>query len=374
MKIRFIHIPLFVCTLVGASLLIAWADKPKLVPLAHGYATQGEHVLFEGSRIDRKGIWDFGRFRKTLRQLDLDMASNPDAATFEVLSVEYTKDQKMVYYRWISPGRWWVVELPDADPATFEVVEGNLGKDKASVWWYGAKLEGCDPATLQVVEKYHVWKDKAAVWYQHLKIVGADPGTFTHLDSAYYVDKDHAYWSNRQIVGADVATFKVLGGSFFAVDKAMVYLSGTPQPQLDPATTAYIFHDPYGYQILSDKDGVYVNGLKFVGAVASDFTMIDHRSARSKDMIFLVDRWHSTPVTLLKEAGELVATTVFYETKTQEPLATVRGVVGKKGMVKVTLSPPPGARKAKAVPKWQQKLFQREDLVNWMREAGAGLK
>ena len=75
--------------------------------LGQGYSRQGEFILFDGKRIDREGAHDIDRFAKAVGR-KLTLCSDVDAASFDVLSAEYTKDKNKVYYKWISPGPFWV--------------------------------------------------------------------------------------------------------------------------------------------------------------------------------------------------------------------------------------------------------------------------
>ncbi|MEM7478674.1 MAG: protein kinase, partial [Planctomycetota bacterium] len=164
--------------------------------LAYGYSTVGEFVCYKSKRIDRA---DRKIFKRMAAGRDLKLATSPDAESFEVLNEYYTKDKNMVYLKEGSFGAPWFVEVPHADPATFEVVDFKLGRDKTKVFWGGSPLEGLDPNTLIVVHRHFVWKDQKAVWYQSQPIEGADPRTFTHLGQAYYKDKDRVYWSNTHL-------------------------------------------------------------------------------------------------------------------------------------------------------------------------------
>jgi len=346
----------------------------KIVPLGHGYARQGKHVLFDGKRIDREGRLSFSLFRDKIGDPGQRIAGAPHAPSFKALSVEYAKDKYMVYHRIISPGRFWVVELPAADVATFEVVGSNLAKDKNAVWWYGKEMAGPDSATLQLVNDGYVWKDAKAVWYQHKQIIGADPASFRHLGSGYYADKKHVYWSTDPIPKADPATFKVLGGdSFIGTDGKRVFRSGQQMPNLEAASVCLHLHADYGYQILSDQHGVYLNQQKFLHGDPKDVNVIDDLTVRSRDAVLLVDTFHLTPVTVLLDKGELIATTVLTERDTKEPLAMVEATIDMKTK---TLGPPkwspaPGAGGVmREVPKWQQDLFFRPDLVARMVKAG----
>ena len=341
--------------------------------LGRGYSREGKSILFEGKRIDQEGKLDIDRFSKAVgRQLTL--CSEVDAASFQVLSEEYTKDKDKVYYKWISPGRFWVVELPEADATSFEVLGFNLARDKNNVWWYGKVQSGVDAATVELVRDGFVWKDAQGVWYQHEKIAGAAPLTFRHLGSGYYADQQRAYWGSIPIDGADLATFKVLRDSFIAVDQSMVYRSGQRLPHIDPGTCKFILHDPYGYQVISDKNGVYLNKLKFLHAAPNNFKMIDNLTSRGGKYVFLVDTHHCTPVTVYREGGRLIAETVLYEKGTANALAVIKAVVAGDKLKGVTLSPVPGESEAKPVPDWQIEIFQRGGMVERIKAAGKFLK
>jgi hypothetical protein len=372
MKLRF-----FLVCLVCMSTSVSAADKEgQTEPLGHGYTRQGEFIYFDGQRIDQAGREDFARFTRVLGYSP-KMCVKLDATSFKALSLEYTKDKNMVYYRWISPGKFWVVEVDEADAASFEVIGFNLARDKNNVWWYGRILPGADPATTQIVHEGYVWKDKNKVWYQHQPIVAADPKTFRHVGAGYYIDAKGAYWSGDLIDDADPETFKVLGGnSFVAVDRTSVYCSGQRQPHLDAGSCKFILHAPHGYQVISDKNGVYLSSLKFLHADPDDFVMIDKLTGRGGEYVFLVDTWHCTPVTVYRKNGRLVAETVLYERGTLNALAIIKAEVGEDDttLKNLKLLPPPGKDVVGKVARWQIEIFEREDMIKRMKEAGTLLK
>lgn len=229
--------------------------------LGHGYTRDGEHILFQGKRIDREGAQDLKRLARLIRR-ELKLASDVDADSFKALSEEYTKDKKMVYYKWISPGRFWVVQLPEADPKTFESVAFNLAKDHQHVWWYGDVLDGLDPKTLEIVNEGFVWKDRHSVWYQHERYDRADPETFAHIGQAFYRDKNRVYWSLTPLDGADPKTFRSFGDNVpYGADRDSVYRGTQTLPKLDPATFGVVHQSVY-----KDQNGVYCNGVPVPGA------------------------------------------------------------------------------------------------------------
>ncbi|MFW6151832.1 MAG: DKNYY domain-containing protein [Verrucomicrobiota bacterium] len=338
-------------------------------PLGHGYSRSREYILFEGKRIDREGRHDIDEFADAVGH-PLKLCSAVDSASFVVLNEDYTKDKNRVYYKWISPGRFWIVELVGADPTTFESLDSDLARDSNHVWRTDTIMEGADAATATVVRPHWVWKDRNRVYYQSTLIPNADPETFQHLGSGYYRDKNMVLWCTTPIDDADMATFKVLGDSFLAKDKDNVYRSGYPFSEIDAATCRLHLHCTYGYQVFSDKNGVYVNGLKFLHADPTTFGIIDDLKGKGGKYVFLVDRWHCTPVTVYKEGGELITETVFYEKRTGKPLATVKAKVSGDTLKDISLSPAPSNSTALPVPDWQIDVLKRPALVERMQAAG----
>lgn len=181
--------------------------------LGHGYSRKGEFIYHKSKRIDKEGAHDLDEFAVAARR-KLTLANNVDAASFEALSVDYSKDQKKVYYKWISGARFWIVEVPGADPATFEVLGLALAKDKNHVWKEDRKVEGADPKTTKVLTD-RVWKDAKHVYFYGNVIKGADAATFEALDDDYhYRDANRVYWIFnvvKVVEGADPKTFKTNG-------------------------------------------------------------------------------------------------------------------------------------------------------------------
>lgn len=84
-----------------------------------------------------------------------------DVNSFEYPGGSYAKDRRMVYFvRNIQKDN--VVDMPSADPATFKVVEGNLARDKQSVYYGLRTIYGADPQTIRKTETG--LKDKNYEW------------------------------------------------------------------------------------------------------------------------------------------------------------------------------------------------------------------
>ncbi len=354
-------------------LLVSRGEPP--VSLGHGYTLRGEHIHFEGggstgvaggTRIDKPSKANVKGFRGVLDQ-SLTLCTNPDAASFEALSEEYSRDKNKVYYKWISPGKFLVVELLGADVASFRALSFVFAVDANSVWYMDQAIVESDPASFVILDN-RTGKDRNHVYVSGQRVSHLDAPTLKHFASGYYADKNGVYWGTNPVAGADLETFEVLADSFIAKDKDYVYRSGQVIDGFDAATTKLILHDPYGYQFISDRNGVYVNGLKFLHADPADFTMRDNRCGTGGRYLFFVDVWHSTPITVYREGDGLVAETILYDRETKRGLAVVRADLTKYGMQNIQLLPPPGAKTADTVPVWQLEIFQREGLANSLRE------
>lgn len=246
-------------------------DQSEQRSLGHGYSRHGDHICFKGVRIDLAGRTTLEGFQRSLGRR-LVLANDVDAATFVALGEEYSKDKDKVYYKWISPGQFWVVVIPDADPATFEVMDSNLAKDATRVWRTDVPIAGADAATARVVNPGWVWRDKRSVYYQFTRIVGADPETFRHLNQAFYRDANHVYWSDSRLQGADVATFRTFGNDIpYAVDERHVWFADTRLPNID-AGSFRLLHN----HVFADRSGVYVSGrgLPVIGADLTSFRKV----------------------------------------------------------------------------------------------------
>lgn len=242
------------------------ADKDVL---GYGYSRQGDFIYFNEQRIDQAGGEEFERFAR-FNNLNLKQCANVDAPSFKALSEQYSKDKNKVYYKWFSPGRLWVVELPLADAQSFEAIGFNLGKDAKHVWWYGDPLPGIDVKTVEVVNEGFVWKDSRSVWYQREKIAGADAKTFRHLDQAFYRDVNRVYWSMTPLEGADLDTFRTFGDeSPYAADRRSVWKGDTKIKGYDAPTFQAIHQS-----VTKDKNGVYAGEHRIENADSKSFLKV----------------------------------------------------------------------------------------------------
>jgi hypothetical protein len=347
--------------------------------LSHGYVRRGGAIHFLGggttgtgenaTRIDTpspKVLQTFvdskiGTF-KTSEGLDV--------ASFEALSERYSRDRSRVYYNIISPGVFLVIVLPKADPETFELVAGHLVKDKNHVWYYDRIQAGVDPATVESIAGSRVYKDKDSVHYGYQTISGADVSKFESVGGGYFADGDRVYWGPDPVPGADPIDFENLKESFIGKDKCRVYRSGVPLPGLDVATLEVLVHDPAGYQILSDKNGIHLNDKTFPRSKPGKIEKIDRFTFKAGELIHLISSYQNTPVTLFKEDGQLLAETPYYPDGQQNPSGHLIAEVTADGLRNLRTTPLPGASEAPPAPGWQIDVFKRPDFVRRMFDAG----
>ncbi|MFT5130350.1 MAG: hypothetical protein ACI8W8_003981 [Rhodothermales bacterium] len=320
--------------------------------LGFGYARAGSHIYFGGGQD-----WP-----EMLRQR---IDKSVDADSFKALSLHYTKDKRMVYYNSSHSRQFRVVELPAADPATFEVVGSQLARDKHGDWWYGRRR-----GEVPVDNADQSRKDAQNVWvYEHL-VVGANVLTFRHLGGDYYRDATHVYWRHHLAPEADPETLRTLGSSFLAVDAKSVYRAGKRLAHLDRATCKLIQHSRgNNSQVFSDKNGVYLNHFSFLHANPDDFTMLDYSMAKGKNHVFLIDTYHTTPITAYREDGRLIAETYLYDMKTKKPQGVVTAAIEGSELSDVSISPLPGAAEPIPDTKWQVNRFGSPGTIERMKAA-----
>ncbi|MGF1633355.1 MAG: DKNYY domain-containing protein [Phycisphaerae bacterium] len=249
--------------------------------LGHGYSRRGNYIYFDGLRIDQAGRETLERFQRPMGR-ELVLAHDVDAASFVPLSPDYTRDKQTVYYKWISPGRFWVVEIPNADAATFEVLDFNLARDATRVWQMDEPVRGADAATARVLHPGWVWRDADSVYYKAARIDGADPETFRHLDQAFYADAGHVYWSDTRLNGADVPTFRTFGNDTpYAVDKQHVWIATNRLVHVDAASFRLLHN-----HVFADKNGVYVS-VRVLPVLDADTTTF-HKVAELESWAFVL--------------------------------------------------------------------------------------
>lgn len=357
--------------------------RPTDVVLGHGYVRRDGAIHFLGggttgqgadaTRIDRPSPYVVRGFRR-VGFGPFQVCEGLDVDGFVALSEEYVRDSVRVYHKVISPGVFLVVVLPDADPASFEVLARNLARDKNHVWYYERIQSRVDPATVELVDDGRVFKDRDSVHYAYDEIVGADPASFRHVASGYYADKHRVYWCTDPVPGAELATFEVLGGSFVAKDRNRVYRSGQYMPRYDAASLQLILHDPMGFQVLLDKNGIHVNKLSFPRARPGKVEVLDNRTFRIENLVLLVEASRFQPVTVFRQDGRVMAATPAFDPTSGELRGTILAEVTPEGLADIQTEPLPNSREIPAVPSWQVDVLRNPELVLRIVEAGKRLE
>ncbi len=373
----------------GVSLHVAADDAPPTSPeastrigqpgewsLGHGYSRQGDHIHFKGERIDQAGRETLKKFQRGLGRRII-LANDVDAATFVALSEEYTKDKNKVYFKWISPGRFWVVEIPDADPATFAVMDFSLAKDAKRVWRTDVPIKGADAATAQVVNPGWVWRDRRNVYYQFTRLDGADPETFRHLEQGFYRDARHVYWCTTRLKDSDVNTFRTFGNDApYAADAQHVWSGETRLANFD-AGSFRLLHN----HVFTDKNGAYVStrALPIVGADAATLQKVTELAAggwgfvlfRDAERLYIFDPHYAEVYTLIRtqDSVEITKPVWFGEASGPVQHAATVAAIWKNGTLsepQITMQP-----KFKNQPKPTYEVEKLRRLTDAIREAMA---
>ncbi len=347
--------------------------------LGFGYDRRGNHIYFTnttsrnsvGTRIDNPPNAVLRTFESLLGS-QLVPCKSLDAATFEALSEEYTRDKNKVYFKWISPGVFLVVELQGADPATFKPLNYKYAVDKNSIWFMDSAIPGSDPATATLLSDQIV-QDKFRIYSNGEPSNHPNATSIRPVGSDYYVDDTNVYWGTEIVKGADPASFEVLANSFLARDKGAVYRNGLKLPNIDAESCKFIFDHPYGYQVFSDKNGVYVSGRKFLYADPADFKQVAKHLGKGNGKAFLVDESQHTPLTVYRNNGRLMVEGLLFDWKTNTPIALAKAEVISSGMKDIVLLPPPGGTETGEVKESIKKDFQRDFIVQEILKAAKWL-
>ncbi len=350
---------------------------PGDIELGHGYVKRNGTIHYLGggqtgvgenaTRIDTPSEFTLKGFEDAGIK-DVQTCEGLDVESFKPLSPTYSRDKNRVYFKLDSPGVFLVMVLPQADPSSFEVLAMTLARDKNHVWYYQEIQPGADPAHLRVLDDGSAFKDLDSVHYQYSTIKGADAKSFVHLASGYYRDSRRAYWGPDPVKQADPASFEVLGDSFLARDRNHVFRSGQILPGIDTASVELHLHHPAGYQIYSDKNGLYVNEKSFPRWKPGKVRVSDSLTVMTIDRVYLVDPYQGAPVTVFKDDGRVTAETFAYSQK-GKAAGIISAEIRADRLGEVTTAPIEGGGPAPSIPAWQLDIFKRSDLVDRLIKA-----
>jgi len=69
--------------------------------------------------------------------------------------------------------------MADADAGTFVVLEGSFARDAVHAYWMGKPIPDADPATFRILNaNFECTTDRHHAYYRQTVIAGADPSTF----------------------------------------------------------------------------------------------------------------------------------------------------------------------------------------------------
>lgn len=143
--------------------------------------------------------------------------------TFQILTADgsYGADSERVF--------WFGLEIPTADPATFEQLTPPYARDKEGVYVGAERLQECNPDEFEVIK---VWGYTPPVHPQSGRLVPVKDGAWI---VAWSKDDKHYYWAGSALEGADYQTVAILN-KYFARDHGHVYFKGRVVTDADPET------------------------------------------------------------------------------------------------------------------------------------------
>ena len=129
-------------------------------------------------------------------------------------------------------------ELKGADAATFESVKDWLGRDHQHVWYKESLVEGAEPASVKV-DDYPLFHDKRDYYFEGKPVHVADMASMRVIEISreefWGADSRYIYFNNSRIEGGDPATLEVVT-SYIAKDSRHVYYCDSIMADADPAT------------------------------------------------------------------------------------------------------------------------------------------
>ena len=201
-------------------------------------------VVSDTEARDRHSVYHCDTYRnaqeyRSIQRLRIVRIEGADAATYISLGKGYARDQHSVY----------MIGLPfkARDPASFEPLDGDFGRDAHRGYYAREEIPGSDGPSFEGVDARDsaYARDRTSVYYGYRdqesldatgkprRVVrtlrGAQPATLRVLGRDYAADRRHVWHQGQTVVGADPATFTVEAsdeGSFDAKDKSGLWNAG----------------------------------------------------------------------------------------------------------------------------------------------------
>jgi hypothetical protein len=147
--------------------------------------------------------------------------------------------------------------VKEADPKSFESLQGDYAKDRHRVYFGGDPIPEADPQSFKVLSDTYA-KDDARAYFEDKPIPGADSGSFVALrDLNYGRDKNDIYILGGAVGVCDLASFQWLKDDW-QVDRKCAYRRGTKLPNAR-SESFVVLNDWYAkdaehvYSSVSDK-------------------------------------------------------------------------------------------------------------------------
>lgn len=214
--------------------------------------------------------------------------------TFVSCTVGYKNDGKEVTWHTWNEGSGHNSQKVDADPATFEVLNDDYGRDKTHAFYRGNKIAGADGRSFRVLEKGYA-ADKFNVYDSGELMKGVDPASFKIHSYELTEDKNDFYDNGKALNVRDKSTFEILKNSSgeltsWGKDKQNgYYLNGTVIPNIDYDTFHPIDADRPVQSgcYAADKHRVFFMGKEIPGADPATFKEVDFYIGQDKFRVYI---------------------------------------------------------------------------------------
>ncbi len=306
--------------------------------LGHGYTRQGDSLFLEGRRIDDASLRTDHHFQRR----GLTPADSVDAASFQVLSQQFSKDRNFVYYTRVHNESIGLYQIDTADPISFEVMGEGLARDSEQVWSNYVVVPDCDPSSLKIVKEGITWKDAHNAWYQSYKIEGVKSRSFKHLANEYYKDSERVYWAGSPLRSADPKTFQTFREDLpYGRDHRNVWFRNKRLQDVDADTFQVVQHFIY-----KDKNGVYADHLPIPNVKVDSFRQLTEIygymnglfTDGEKDFVYLSKLGGFHEVKLEGDSLRVISSIVDWNLQTPEIAETTSALLTSNGWEEINVS------------------------------------
>jgi hypothetical protein len=155
---------------------------------------------------------------------------------FDAAGYHVTDDK--VFYLNAFPGK--AFQIDGADVASFQAFDQTYARDKSNVYLNGGVLSGADAATFLPLERPGFAKDAHHI-YQRDVAISADPAHFELLDGELSKDGSAVYWSDGRVLSEDPAHFVIISNVdhyLFTKDAETVQVNGNRSTKPTPPRSA----------------------------------------------------------------------------------------------------------------------------------------